>query len=741
MTSVLMLRGSGRVDTMRSKSAGGGDDAGEGGSVSFSSFANAMNEFNASDSGLAAAYAGSVWAFRCADVRASKLASIPHRVVNKQTGQVIPDHPLIGAIQSAYEYQHRSLLFDFETNLCIFGEVYIEIVRNMFRIADGLKPLNSLGVEPFIVGSQIMHYDVMEGNGTEYTRLFPQDVAYYHTFNPRDDMRGYSLMAVALNSVNVDQAMQKSTKAWFMNDSRPDGIISPDGGAKLGDKALDTIQKWLQKTLKGPKNRGRTALIPEPVKWTQVQREPVPEQPELMMSVRREICAAFGVPMSIAGAWDDANYQSAPEQRKSLYEETIFPECDVIAEFITEVILPQFDRTGKNRFEFDKTKIQAVLEDQERKSSIARENFRGGLWSFNEARIESGKDKQAGGDFFLFPAGYIPVAANELGNISAIIAQQNDPFAMPLPSSVQPSLPSGQPQLGSSSVADRFTRGGSSDGYSATAGQLPPPPRAASNTTASKSADADVAADGELKQWRKVAMQSSRSKALRFQVSAIPEPVAAYTRRALELTDFENKGEVHQVFTAAKAMLTPTPPAVALSADADAAENAAADTGATGAFTVPDITESEIEAARAALKMAGIDFTKDYDPTQPRANDGKWTDGGAGSSSSSGSDDSKQVHSSTDALKKHHKKILDGGAETGKHPDEMKDEINNAHEDRASELRGQYSRGDIDESTYNEEINNADYDRDMALADALKQIDQEIEAVHQANSADGTDRL
>lgn len=594
--NALMLRGNGRIETLKAiKSA---DGIGEGGTSVLSEYTAAMRDLTTDDNSLATAYTASVWAFRCTNVRASKVASIPHRVISKKTQEPIPDHPLITAIQAAYWYSHRSLLFDFEMSICLYGEVFIELIRNLVGMADGLKWLNPLGVEPFIYGSHILHYDVYEQNGGAYKHLNPEHMIYYHTANPRDDLRGLAVMTTALDSVNVDRAIQKSTKAWFLNDARPDGIISPPEGATFPDPMLARLQQWWQNRLKGPRNRGKTAILPTAVRWQQVQREPIPEQPELKMDVRRETCAAFGVPVSIAGGWDDASYQSAPEQRKSLYEETIFPECNLIAEFITEVVLPEFDRSGGSKFEFDKSAVQATLEDQEKKSRIAKDKWLGGLMTMNEARLAGGdKSMGAAGEILLIPSGYTVIPINQLADAPQLVAQASVPFALPAPSlsladpnaeqNNSPRLP-----LASSAVTDQEVAHGSTS--------LAP----------------DRTADRELSKWEKAALQSGKSKALRFQCYAVPAYIAAYVRKSLELTDFDNRAMVRSVFTKAARLYAATEAIRAGDVDVNA-EVGMDDSGAvltvdseidSDTDTVPQVSDAEIEAARLALKLAGVEF-------------------------------------------------------------------------------------------------------------------------------------
>ena len=59
--------------------------------------------------------------------------------------------------------------------------------------------------------------------------------------------------------------------------------------------------------------------------------------PTLKELVRREVCAALGVPVTLLE--DSSNYASAESDRKSFYSETAIPEAELIAEAINEQLL------------------------------------------------------------------------------------------------------------------------------------------------------------------------------------------------------------------------------------------------------------------------------------------------------------------------------------------------------------------------------------------------------------------
>jgi len=68
---------------------------------------------------------------------------------------------------------------------------------------------------------------------------------------------------------------------------------------------------------------------------------------------RRAICAVYGVPPAIAGAWEAANYATVQEQRLSMYQDEIIPLSGYLAGVINSELLPEFDANLSFRFKIE----------------------------------------------------------------------------------------------------------------------------------------------------------------------------------------------------------------------------------------------------------------------------------------------------------------------------------------------------------------------------------------------------
>ncbi len=72
---------------------------------------------------------------------------------------------------------------------------------------------------------------------------------------------------------------------------------------------------------------------------------------------RRDICGVFGVPPSIAGAWESANYATAVEERRSIYTETLIPRARYYQSQINTYLVEEIDPTVEFQFLFDELEV------------------------------------------------------------------------------------------------------------------------------------------------------------------------------------------------------------------------------------------------------------------------------------------------------------------------------------------------------------------------------------------------
>lgn len=307
---------------------------------------------------LAKAYSESVWTMRCVSIRANLLSVIPWciRPKSDDDNEPIEDHELVKLISDMDEETNwEQSLRSIESDMDIFGTAYIQKVRAGSMVIS-LRRLNPITMEVVKSASGIGGF-VQRIDNTKVT--FPrEDVIYFHEYHPTDDLGGLSMTQIALPSIQALTNTEKYLSAFFENSALPSIIMTTE--QDLTDQDFGMLQRWWAKTFKGVKKSHQVGFMsrgikPETISYplTDLALEQVRE------TCRRDICGVFGVPPSIAGAWESANYATALEERRSIYTETLIPRARYYESQINTYLVDEVDPSVEFAFLFDELEVMA----------------------------------------------------------------------------------------------------------------------------------------------------------------------------------------------------------------------------------------------------------------------------------------------------------------------------------------------------------------------------------------------
>lgn len=403
-----VLHPDGRMTTIKSTETNNWGPAG--GGYGYAGAGNYM-PLNATPEGFAAAYTASVWAYRCIEIRCQILGQLPFTVIDKRSKEEVPEHPLARAIQRS----KHNIIRKVEWSRLLWGEVFLRPRRNPHGYHSDISWLNNLAVDVDTATGYIAGFSYFPINGGRPHYFQSDQMCYIYTDNPWDDLRGLSRFEAVLVEVGIDREIARTTRAFYVNDSRPGIILIPK--YDMNQAQSQEFMDWWKLNLTGSKNANKPILVPSVISdIKEMQRAPSKDDAELRASTRREICAGFGVPLSVAGAWDDANYQSAPEQRKSLYIDTIIPAANDIASEINKKLMPFFDDPEKYALQFDITGLLELIQDDAVKQDVLDKRLYAGAISLNDYRREIGEEPLEGGDVHYVPEGYAQIPADKVGD-------------------------------------------------------------------------------------------------------------------------------------------------------------------------------------------------------------------------------------------------------------------------------------------------------------------------------------
>jgi HK97 family phage portal protein len=308
---------------------------------------------------LAKAYAESTWTNRCISIRANLLSSIPWciRPIDDDENEPIEDHELVDLIKNMDDMTNwEDAIRSVESDMDIFGVAYILKMRaGAAGVITGLRRLNPTTMEVIKSSSGIEGY-IQTLNGKQKVEIPAESMIYFHEYHPLDDLGGLSMTAVALPSITALTNTEKYLSAFFENSALPAIIMTTEQTMQEAD--FNMLQRWWNKTFKGTGKAHKVAFLsngvkPETISYplTDLALEQVRE------TCRRDICGVFGVPPSIAGAWESANYATALEERKSIYTETIIPRARYYASQINTCLVQEIDPTVEFAWMFEELEV------------------------------------------------------------------------------------------------------------------------------------------------------------------------------------------------------------------------------------------------------------------------------------------------------------------------------------------------------------------------------------------------
>lgn len=345
--------------------------------------------FDVSDDGLQRAYLASLWAYRCISLRGKRLAAVPLLVKShddqypdrfgmmhdEPVSRTVRQHVLQRWVGPGSTRVWRTLEYD----MCIWGRGFIlPTQRGLFRLNPStIEVIKSPedGIDGF--------RQVIDGNIV--AEWEPKDLIYFYDYDPTDDVGSISPLAWALSQVGAEVSVGEFVNGFFANDATPAGLLSSDQPLKPTD--IDNTMKWWNKLFGGIGNAGKIGIVGGGLKFQQISSSMEDLAiPALRLEIRRDVCAAFGVPMTIALADEAANFATAGQQYVAFYTETILPELDLIIDTLNEQLVPRFDKRGTLKIEADTTKIKPLQEDSAELTNRAVAGFGGGVMTFNESR-------------------------------------------------------------------------------------------------------------------------------------------------------------------------------------------------------------------------------------------------------------------------------------------------------------------------------------------------------------------
>lgn len=211
-------------------------------------------------------------------------------------------------------------------------------------------------------------YQPSRGQGA--TLSWPRDLVVFKTPNLQDPWRGLSPISAIRKDIEINKNATIHAASVLKNHSIPAGAWTPEPGKPVSNTDRRLIQRVFE-AVRGPRNAGKSVVLPTSLTWHQMGLSPKDAEYLGAKQVSRmTICAALGVPLVLAG--DDekiSTYANLRDARKIMWQDTVIPLLDWIADVLQGWLLPDFDAADPQKrvlsVGFDYSQIEALQEPLE----------------------------------------------------------------------------------------------------------------------------------------------------------------------------------------------------------------------------------------------------------------------------------------------------------------------------------------------------------------------------------------
>jgi len=246
-------------------------------------------------------------------------------------------------------------------------------------------------------------YSVEYGKEVTYER---DEIVHFKYWNPMSDYFGQgSLTALKFALVRFLRMAEWNAKYFDMG-SAPGGVL--EFLEDPGQEPEEIRQKWEDQHA-GAERRHRLGIVVRG-KYQPTERSPKDaDWIEGSKQTREEILSAFGVPPSLVGLLEYANYANM-DQQTEIFWEGMKPRLRKICQAVRRDLLRPYD--PELRLGYDLSDVKALQDDENEKVKRAVERISHGLASPNEIRSEEGKEPYEGGDEYFMPMALLPIGSS-----------------------------------------------------------------------------------------------------------------------------------------------------------------------------------------------------------------------------------------------------------------------------------------------------------------------------------------
>jgi hypothetical protein len=194
----------------------------------------------------------------------------------------------------------------------------------------------------------------------------PKDIIYFWMLDPTVEIGPAQTFpaGVASHACGVLYNVDEFAQAFFSRGAIKSMILTVQGNPPSGER--EKLETWWNRTVAGIRNAWGAKVINadnvKPVVIGEGMKEL--ENVTLTQEKKEDVATAFDIPFSILFS-NAANYATAVQDKRSWYDDSIVPECEMIAEAMNEQIFAPL----KLHFEFLPETLDIMQEDESQRAA------------------------------------------------------------------------------------------------------------------------------------------------------------------------------------------------------------------------------------------------------------------------------------------------------------------------------------------------------------------------------------
>ncbi len=360
----------------------------------------ALQRSDATPRELARMYAVSVTAYRAANLRAMVVSNIPYKVVDKKTGETLPDHPLNALLRDNPDLP--DVLERSEITSCFWGHNLVYKRRAQRQRVTALQWINpqQYRLKFDLSAGQLVGFDVSaQWSAVDYDEKPPegfitrQDAIYTHGVDFDNDFDGVAPAENAFDHAGIETEAAQ-TAVWFLrNRAVPAGLLQPkDNGQEHsppGDSDVRFMKRLVNRILRGARNAGKTIVSKGRWEWVLLQHRFDQVEFSAQHKIAREgVSMAFDVPLDLLLP-TSSTYAELYQSNKSWVEYFAKNRCRWYARHLTKQLAPEFG--DDIRIEPDFTAV--FQQDDAQLVEVTNDKLLGGYFTLYAAQVATGNEE------------------------------------------------------------------------------------------------------------------------------------------------------------------------------------------------------------------------------------------------------------------------------------------------------------------------------------------------------------